>query len=695
VRFDPATLSLAGVLRAVAAIGYRAFPYDPARREALAVRERRDLITRMAVALLAMLQVMMFAIPVYLDPADVSFEQRRLLAWAGFVMTLPVIGYAARPIFAGAWRDVTHGRLGMDIPVAFGLLAAFAGSVWSTFVTAGPVYYDSITMLVAFLLVARFVDLAARQRAGAAIESAARELPATAERLTGWPAAQSFEVVPAADLAPGDLALVRPGSTIPADGTVVSGTSALSEAVWNGESRPRTVATGDTVLAGAMNREGMLVLRIDAAGPATRLASIVRLTERAAMHRPVIAHVAQRVAAGFVGVLLLITAATAWYWSQVDPARTLAIVFAVLAVSCPCALALGAPAALAAAVGRMAREHIVLARSDALETLARVTHVVLDKTGTLTQGTLALRRTIVFGEMPADRALALAAAIGAHSEHPAARALRTPADAGGALPPVQAVHNHPGSGVEAVVDGRRTRLGRASFVAELAGSAAAFATFGAQCAESSTLVALGDERGWLAGFELTDTLRAGSGALVAQLARLGVTPVLLSGDRASSVAALARTLRIADARGDLAPEDKRAAIAALQATGAVVAMVGDGINDAPALAQAQVSLTLGSAVPLAQWTADVVVLGDEVERVATALRCARRTISVIRQNFAWAILYNAMAIPAAAFGFITPQAAAVGMSLSSLIVVGNAARLARGERRDAAFAAAPAALAVP
>jgi Cu2+-exporting ATPase len=674
VVWDPAQARLSALLRAVAHVGYRAYPYDPARREAYARRESRALLLRMAVALLSMMQVMMLAVPTYITVDGIEPKHRLLLEWASLTLTLPALLYSAAPFFRGAWRDIRHLRPGMDVPVALGLAAAFVASAWSTFRGDGAVYYDSVTMFIALLLLARYVEFVARRRAGDAIEGVARARPATALRMPGWPADREAETVGAAALAANDIVLVRPGGVVPADGDVVEGHASVEEAILTGESRPRGRASGDPVLCGSVVRDGALVMRVTAAGGATRLAAIERLVDRAAGDRPRVARVADRVATWFVGALLVLAAVTAFAWWHIDPGRTLAVTFAVLVVSCPCALSLATPAALAAAGGALGRVQVVIARPDALEALARTTHIVLDKTGTLTTGRIALQDTIPLLGAARDDVLALAAALDAQSEHPVAVALRQAA-ANASLPPVTALQVVPGQGVAGTLDGRALRLGRPDWVAALSGTP--IPPEAAGVAATATLVALGDGDGCRALFALGDTLRPGARELIARLARLGIVPVLLSGDRAATVAATAAMLGIADARGDLLPDDKRAAVAALQADGAIVAMAGDGINDAPALAQAQVSLSLKSATPLAQWTADVVVLSDDLPRIADAIAHARRTFRVIRQNLAWAFLYNAIAIPAAAFGFVTPLLAAVGMSASSLAVVANALRLAR------------------
>jgi Cu2+-exporting ATPase len=723
VAWNPDVTRLSHVLRAVSAIGYRAYPYDPARSEALARTERRALLLRMAVALLAMMQVMMFAIPQYVTSEGVAPEQQRLLEWASFVLTLPALVYSAAPFFRGAWRDVMHLRLGMDVPVALGVGAAFAASAWATFTGTGAVYYDSVTMFIALLLIARFGELVARQKAGAAIELVARQRPAVAERLSRWPDRAPAETIAAAQLASGDFVLVRPGSVVPADGEIVDGHSHVEEAMLTGESMPHARSPGDAVLAGSVNRDGPLVVRVHAAGEATRLASVLRLVERAASERPAVARLADRAAAWFVGGLLVLALGTALIWWQVDPARMLPVTVALLVVSCPCALSLATPAALAAAAGSLARAGVVLARSNALESLARVTHVVLDKTGTLTEGRIQLVACATFGGSSQAGAIALAAAVDARSEHPLARALREaaawmPTGVGTELrtevatevrtedATEEAVRVLPacdfrqvtGEGVECTVDGARMRVGRPDFVAALSGPMPeSLRAVVDDEGHRGAVAGLGDARGWHAIFTFSDVLRPGAARLVAQLRALGITPVLLSGDRPASVDDVARALGLSEAHGNLTPDNKRDAIARLQATGAVVAMVGDGINDAPALAQAQVSISLGTATPLAQHTADVVIFSDRVERAATALTEARRTLAVIRENLAWAAAYNAIAIPAAAFGYVTPVVAAIGMSVSSLVVVANALRLTRrhehladGDAEAVASAPAPA-----
>ena len=678
--YDAAKTSLATIAGATAAIGYRAYPYDPARRETLARRESRALFARMAIAWLAMMQVMMFAIPAYLSDDGVAPEQRALLEWASLALTLPAVLYSAMPFFRGALRDLRAARVGMDVPIALALAAAFAASAASTFGAGGPVYYDSVTMFIALVLTARYLELSARQRGADAIEALARALPDVAQKLRAWPADGGTETVASATLVPGDLVRVMPGAAVPADGDVVDGRSLVEEAVLTGESRPRERRPGDAVLAGSVNRDGALVVRVRAAGNATRVAAVARLADRAAGARPRLAADADRMAGLFVAGLLVLAAITAAAWIVVDPPRALAVTFAVLVVSCPCAFSLATPAALTVAAGSLARHGVVLARADAIEALSQATHVVLDKTGTLTDGAFRLLDATPRAGLAREDALALAAALEAASEHPVARAICAAAAAGAADGPPRVatdVRAHPGQGLEGTIAGARWRIGRPAYVAALAGANASASDVATHAWPGATLVALGDANGIAATFACADAPRADAAALVARLRTLDIVPVLLSGDRGTTVSAVGTALGIADARGDLSPDDKRAAIAALQAQGAIVAMMGDGINDAPALAQAHVSLALASGAPLAQWKADVVVLAPALCVVADAFALARRTLAVIRRNLRWAAAYNAVAIPAAALGFVSPALAAVGMSVSSLVVVAGALLLRR------------------
>ncbi|WP_354684836.1 heavy metal translocating P-type ATPase [Cupriavidus necator] len=685
VRWRDREQTVAGLLAALAGIGYMAWPFEVSRTDQQDRRARRGLLMRMAVAMLGMMQVMMYAWPIYTHEATIDPGQLQLMRWASLALTLPVVLYAASPIFAGAWRSLRQRHMGMDVPVAIGVGAGFLASGLATVRGVGEVYFDSVTMFVAFLLLARYLELRVRQASRSGAEMLARQLPATCERLAGVGAAG--ERVPVARLRAGDLVRVKAGEIVPADGTVVAGASELDESMLTGESRPVRRGAGETVLAGCFNTASPLELRVTRVGAGTRLAEIVAVLDRALAEKPRLATLADRVAGWFVATLLVLAALTGLVWGLwIDPSRALLVTIAVLVVSCPCALSLATPAALAAAGAALSRRGVLLTRGHALETLARVTDVVLDKTGTLTEGRFAVSAVEPLAGQDQAQCLALAAAMERGGEHPIARALVAAAGAGAdATLAVAAMRNVPGQGLEASVAGRRLRLGRRDFVAALAPEGATGSPDAAgDCAHpGATFVWLGAESGPLARFVLADLERAETPALLARLRALGVGCHLVSGDNAPTVRWWGTHFGMECVAGGTTPEGKRDYVARLQQGGAVVLAVGDGINDAPVLAQAQVSIAIGSGAPLAQAGADAVLTHGGVAEIATALAVARQTRRVVRQNLGWAFFYNVVAIPLAATGLVTAWMAGIGMSLSSLLVVANAWRLLRAGRKGA------------
>jgi len=672
VRWDERQTRLSEILKAIAAIGYIAHPFDPSRQEALQKRERAVALRRLAVAGLCSMQVMMIAVGLYAgEYQGMEVWIRDFLRWICLILAIPVVTYSAMPFYTAAWRDLRNGRLGMDVPVALAVLAAFAASVWYTWQGGGEVYYDSVTMFVFFLLTGRFLEMTARHRAGQISEALVRMLPATATRLD---ADGSESVVPIAELVPGDRVLVRPGETIPADGRVEDGASSVDESLLTGESLPVPRQRGEALIGGAVNVESPLVMRVEKVGADTVLSAIVRLLDRAQGEKPRLALLADRIAGWFVAALLVVAAGVfLTWWSLRDFDTAFRIMLSVLVVTCPCALSLATPTAIIAATGALTRLGVLTTRGHALETLARTTHVIFDKTGTLTYG----RPQVVAVEpvgvgLEPRRCLALAAALERGSEHPIGRALT--AAAGAATEAATDLRNTPGSGVEGWIGGRRYRVGRPEFVLAASDRAVVSRT---DLGVSSTWVALGDDSDPLAWFELTDTLRPGAAAAVSALKARGLVVELLSGDRPEAVAHVAEELAIARAEGGLSPQDKLDRLRTLQDQGAIVAMVGDGVNDAPVLAAAQISLAMGSGTQLAHATADMILLSERLDHLVSGVDMARRALVIMRENFAWAIGYNLVALPLAAGGWLAPWMSALGMSFSSLLVVVNALRLRR------------------
>jgi len=671
VRWDPAICKVSHILRALRAIGYTAYPYDRKRHGEQLERARRTLFRQLFVAGLAMMQVMMYAVPVYLaDDGSMDADMTALMGWASLVLTLPAVLYSALPFFGGAWRDLRRGLPGMDVPVALGIGAAFIGSTVALVRGRGEVWFDSITMFIFLLLASRYLELSARRRATRALEALQEGMPAASQRMPAYPLERATELVAAASLQPGDVVLVAPGQAAPADGVIVEGETDADLSLLTGESRARRMTVGDMLPGGAVNVTQAVLLRVQAAARDSTLALLVRLADKAGQGKPALALWADRVAAWSVAVLLVLTVIVFLAWQLVDPARAWPAAIAVLVVTCPCALSLATPTALAAATGRLLRRGVLAVQPHALETLECATHVVFDKTGTLTLGRPVVRDVRGFGASRerAQQALAIAAALEAGSAHPLAQAIRTAA-AGPASEARDVVHTA-GQGIEGDVDGVRYRLGNAAFVAALAGR-----RMPAAPDAQGSAVWLGKQGGWLARFDIADGLRPEAIEVVRRVEAAGKTVVLLSGDESRAAQQVAAQLGIRLAAGDQLPQQKLDFVRELQAQGATVAMVGDGINDAAVLRGADVSFAMGGGAALAQLHADCVLLGDSLLPLLDALDTARRTLRIIRQNLAWASAYNLAAIPLAATGLLNPWLAGVGMAASSAVVVLNALRL--------------------
>ena len=666
VRWDEGQIHLSDILKAIGEIGYVAHPFDPGRQEALYKKEKSAALRRLAVAGLGAMQVMMLAIAMYSgDYSGMDDDMRTFMRWISLLLTLPVVFYSAAGFFSTAWRDLRRRQLSMEVPVSLAIGGAFAASVWSTISHGSEVYFDSVCMFAFFLLTSRYLEMGARHRAGAAAEALVKLLPATATRLT----ATGEQVVAVSELAPGDRVLVRPGETIPADGRVVDGRSSVDESLLTGESLPRPRTIGDELVGGSVNVESPLQLTVDKVGEDTLVSAIVRLLDRAQSERPRVARLADRVAGWFVGALLIVAAAVALWWWLHAPGQAFAVTLSVLVVTCPCALSLATPTAVTAASGALTRLGLLTTRGHALETLAQTSHVLFDKTGTLTRGILQLSDVELLAPDRADRArcLALAAAVESGSEHPVAKALcaHTPQ-----IPRVSELSAQPGQGIEGVIDGHHYRVGSPGYVAALSGHEAP-----ELLANGATQVLLGDREGPLARFELRDELRDDADLAIRRLRELGLEVEILSGDAAAAVERVADQLGIAHARSGMRPDDKLARVRELQAEGHCVAMIGDGVNDAPVLAGADVSIAMGQGAQLAHASADMVVLSERLTTLPEGFRKARSTRKVIKQNLTWAILYNFSAVPLAAAGLVAPWMAAIGMSFSSLVVVFNALRL--------------------
>ncbi len=683
-------------MRSVERLGYKALPANDAHAHERRRQEARRMLWRLAVAAMGMMQVMMYATPVYLSaPGDISDEAMHLLRWASWVLSLPVMFFSCTPFLGKAWRDLRERQISMDLPVALGMVVTFVISSLGTFEPEGPfgaeVYFDSLTMFVFFLLMGRWLELRLRDRTAGALEAVLNRLPDSVRRRS---AGGDWERISIRRLAVGDVIEVMPGEAFAGDGQVLAGQTQVDEALLTGESMPLLRQVGDRVIAGSHNLSGTVEVRIEQVGTATRYAQIVALMESASVSKPSMALLVDRWAKPFLGVVLLASLATAIYWWPTDPAHALMVGVAVLIVTCPCALSLATPAAMLATAGALARSGVLVRRLEALQNLATIDTVIFDKTGTLTRDAFQVVATHTRPGVNATQALQWASSLARHSLHPVSRTLWAEARSQAktaekqiALEAMvaQDVLEQSGQGMQGVLQpagqavlssSMLLRLGSASFCAAPA--------FGGQ----NLQVSLADADGWIATFELAEEVRPEARAVVAALKSQGLSIKILSGDGPNAVNQVAQQVGIDDARSACQPQDKLQALMAWQAQGHRVAMVGDGLNDGPVLAGADVSFALGQAVPLAQSKADFVLMAGQLEAVVSTVMHSRQTVRIVKQNLLWAAVYNAACIPLALMGWLPAWAAGLGMALSSLLVVLNALRLAKPPAPTAAAAPA-------
>ncbi|RMS15101.1 Copper-translocating P-type ATPase [Pseudomonas coronafaciens pv. coronafaciens] len=664
VRWRGDQLALSQLLSEIHAIGYVAHLWQADRAAERLASENRLALRQLGVAGLLWVQAMMATMATWPEfNIDLSPNLHTILRWVAFFLTTPIVFYSCAPFFRGALRDLRNRQLTMDVSVSLAIGAAYVAGIWTAITGVGELYFDAVGMFALFLLAGRYLERRARERTAAATAQLVNLLPASCLRLDEDGQSQRIML---SELRLTDRVLVQPGAVIPADGTVVEGQSSVDESLLTGEYLPQTRGAGDAVTGGTLNVDSPLNVHVTALGQETRLSAIVRLLERAQADKPRLAQLADRAAQVFLLFSLVAAALIGVIWWQIDASRALWIVLAMLVATCPCALSLATPTALTAATGTLHTLGLLLTRGHVLEGLNQIDTVIFDKTGTLTEGRLVLRSIQPLGALDADTCLTLAAALENRSEHPIARAF------GRAPKAADDVHSTPGLGLEGVVGTRHLRIGEPAFVCALSDAQIPVITD-----QSGQWLLLGDTQGPLAWLVLDDRLRDDAHTLLDACKARGWKTLLLSGDSSPMVASVAKALGIEDARSGLRPDDKLAVLRELQAQGHKVLMVGDGVNDVPVMAAADISVAMGSATDLAKTSADSVLLCNRLPVLIDALNLARRTRRVIIENLIWAGLYNGLMLPFAALGWITPIWAAIGMSVSSLIVVLNALRLTR------------------
>ncbi|MGF1543992.1 MAG: heavy metal translocating P-type ATPase [Parvularculaceae bacterium] len=643
-------------------IGYRAAPFDPMAQESDHDVVGRKLLRALGVAGFAAANVMLLSVSVWAGGAEMGEGARGLMHWASALIAIPAALYAGRPFLTSAWGVLKKRRANMDVPISLAVILALSLSTYEFFADGEHAYFDAAVMLLFFLLIGRYLDHRLRWRARAAARDLLAMQTVAAHRLE---ADNSLAAVAARDVAVGDRLLLSPGDRAPVDGVIEDGESYADVSLVNGESAPQKISVGDVIYAGVVNSSNRLVVRATATVESSLVSELARLIEAGEQSRSRYVRLADRAASLYVPVVHSFAALTFLGWLVAGGGLRVAIVnaIAVLIITCPCALGLAAPAVQVVATGRLFKHGVLVKSGDALERLAETDTVVFDKTGTLTMG----RPVLINRETISTDLLDQAASLARISRHPVSRAIVEAAGPGMA---VDDAREFAGLGVEATIDGARARLGAADWI-------------GAPQTDDASLETwfrLGDAAP--VRFQFEDIPHADAAAVVQGLSARGLSSELLSGDRAPAVASVAKALGFATWRGGVSPQDKAARLSELRDAGAKPAMIGDGLNDAPSLALAHVSLSPGTAADASQAAADFVYLGKGLSPILEAVDVSRKALRRVLENFGFAALYNICAIPLAVFGFVTPLIAALAMSGSSLIVTLNALRLAGGKRNS-------------
>ncbi|MEO6698205.1 MAG: heavy metal translocating P-type ATPase [Paraperlucidibaca sp.] len=677
VRWHDQQTHLSHVLIELERIGYKARPFQRDTHAAALKQQARTQLFRVALAGLGTMQAMMLGIALYLGAFQgIDIEYRDYMRWISGMVTLPVFAWAGWPFYRAAWQALKARHLTMDVPVSIALWGAFFASWYATLIGQGETYFDSVCMFIFFLQTSRFVELKARQRAG---ERAADLLTINPRLVKRWQDGH-WQSTPSDELVAGERILIDAGDTVAVDAQLEQDMGYVSEAMLTGEPMALRKRQGEMILAGSIAGEQALIATVVRSGNDTVLATLHQLMSRALAEKPALAQRADSLAHWFVARVLVLAVCVYIGWQFVDPAQAFWATLAVLVATCPCALSLATPTALTVATQRLAELGFLVTRGHVLSTLPEATHIVFDKTGTLTVGSLqvsscelisALQHAdnIIHSHAPREQALSLVAAMETGASHPIARSLcRYIAAQGIAATTLTAeVEAHAGLGLSVQHHDACYRIGHAAFALAKAPTEV----------EDTMVIWLSKDHAPLLRIGLSDQLRPEAAEVIASCRARGLTTVLLSGDASTLPERMGRELGIDIVHGQQNPEQKQARIAAWQAEGAIVVMVGDGINDAASLGQAHCGVAMGSGTDWAHTSADAVLLGDRLVALIPAFALAEHTAHRVKQNMRWAVGYNLAILPPAALGFVAPWAAALGMSLSSLVVVFNALRLRR------------------
>jgi Cu2+-exporting ATPase len=676
LRWDNQRTKLSELIKALARIGYSAVPYDPESAEGAIKKANRAMLYRLFFAGFAMMNMMWISIALYSGANEDKF--REFFHWMGLLLATPTLLYSAYPFYRGALGGLRGGRLTMDLPISIGLSVTYLYSFYVTLTASrtGEVYFDTVTNLTFIILVGRYLEGMFRHQA----VSATKRLMELQPRVAIVMRDGQEQMTPIRGVKVGDHVLIKPGYKVPVDGVVIEGHSTVDESMLSGESVPVSKAVGAQVSAGTVNTTGALLVEVRSLLQDTTLAKIIRLVEEAQSSKAPIQRVADTIVPWFVLVTLVCATLTFFFWSREDFEVALMAATSVLIITCPCALGMATPMSIAVASGLGAKHGILVKNGLVLETLSRVTHFVFDKTGTLTEGKMSVAQMHVASGCDEHEVLRHAAAVERYSEHSVAKAIVAEADARQLAycdVATEGFHATAGLGVDASVKGQTVLLGSAEWLSRR--GIALDAALQAQAHELETramsCVYMAQGGRHVAIVALADKLRGDAQQLVNELRAAGISMTLLSGDRKPVAEAVAKQLGGMEVIAEVLPQDKDLVIQKLQQRGAVVAMVGDGINDAPALIRADVGIALGSGTDVSVESADIVLMHNELDKVRQAALLSRRTLRTIRQNIGLSFVYNAIMVPLAMMAKVSPLVAAITMPISSLVVIGNAARI--------------------
>ena len=652
-------IKLSKILEAIEKIGYKALPFKANTAEQINQKQSKVFIKRLGVSGILMMQVMMIAIGLYFGAfSDMSEHNLVYLRWVSFILTIPIVTYGAFPFYTGAINALKMKRLSMDVPVSIAITLAFSASCWATIKQTGEVYFESVSMFTFLLLIGKFLEFRARSRAAEVSANLLKLMPMTATKIID----NKETLVAAKKLEANDIVIIKPGEVIPADGTIVNGSSQLNEAMLSGEQLPVDKSVGEKVFAGTVNGDGNLTVEVKQSNNHSFLSQLIRLSESSQAHKPKIAQLSDKIAQYFVAVILCTAIGTAIYWQQHEPTEAFWITLSVLVATCPCALSLATPTALTCGTTRLNRDGIMIKSGHVMETIPQLDCIGFDKTGTLTSGDFVISDVTIYRDgFDKQSILELAAALESHSEHPLAKPFTEFRNYDINATDVEVVS---GSGVIGTINKNQYRIGKPSWLVE-----------SDNLEQYSTIQCLLTENGSvIAAFNLEDKLRPDANTLLDYFTDNNIKTLMLSGDSQQGCEKIAAKVNIDSVESNLTAQQKMETIQHLGKKH-TVAMIGDGVNDTPVFGAAHVSIAMGSGTDIAKSGADVILLNNKLSSVQVLRHIAQKTQKIIWQNYLWAFGYNAIVLPLAVAGFITPYLAVIGMSASSILVITNSLRL--------------------